>query len=107
MDATNPGPRSLWCIGSTEILPFNSTLKCEPLPDVKVAPRAASHRLNSLLFTNKPRLKSVVSHPFAREKANGWGTELYGCCSQIDYKQFCLYCRGGCVLRETQALDSA
>jgi hypothetical protein len=49
----------------------------------------------------------VVSHPFAREKANGWGTELYGCCSQIDYKQFCLYCRGGCVLRETQALDSA
>ena len=63
---------SLWCIGRYEIFPFNSTLRCEPLPGLKVAPCAASHRLNSLLFTNQPQL--------------GFQAAL-----QIKYKQFCLY----------------
>jgi hypothetical protein len=36
-----------------EDFPFNSTLRCEPLPGVKTAPCFSSHRLNSLLFAHQ------------------------------------------------------
>jgi serine/threonine protein kinase len=46
-----PLGRSLLCMGRIENFPLSSTLRCEPLPGLKVAPSDASKRLNSFAVT--------------------------------------------------------
>jgi len=51
MPSTRPVLSYLLCIGKIEVLPFSLIFMWEPFPPgVKVAPRAASQRLNSRLF---------------------------------------------------------
>src|ERR1035437_250201 len=51
MLSTRPVPSSLLCIGRIEVLPFNSSFRCDPFEVPNVTPCRLSHRLNSVLFT--------------------------------------------------------